>query len=113
MYKKYQIETYSELKENNLLNYLLEWAVGNAREKFFDIFKKKTQYSKKKSIIDIGTTPSLRKIHNSILSKVKKNNNVTCLSNLTANHYLKNILILKNLYKQMPEKIIYLGIHLI
>ena len=82
MYKKYQIETYSDLKENNLLNYFLERAVGNAREKFFDILKKKTQYSKKKSIIDIGTTPSLRKIHNSILSKVKKNNNVTCLSNL-------------------------------
>jgi len=82
MYKKYQIETYSELKENNPLNYLLEWAVGNARDKFFDIFKKKTQYSQEKSIIDIGTTPSLGKIHNNILSKVKKNKNVTCLSNL-------------------------------
>ena len=47
MYKKYQIETYSELKENNLLNYLLERTVDNAREKFFDILKKKLNILKK------------------------------------------------------------------
>ena len=82
MYKKYQIETYSEIKKNNILNYYLERLVGNARAKFFNILKNKTQYSHKKSIIDIGTTPSLNKIHNNILAKVKKNKNVTCLSNL-------------------------------
>jgi ubiquinone/menaquinone biosynthesis C-methylase UbiE len=104
MYKKHQIETYSELKENNLLNYLLEWAVGNARDKFFDIFKKKTQYSKKKSIIDIGTTPSLRKIHNSILSKVKKNNNVTCLSNLNCKSLSKKYTNIKKFIQADARK---------
>ena len=72
MYKKYQIETYSELKENNLLNYLLEWAVGNAREKFFDILKKKTQYSKKKSIIDIAQHLVFAKFITVFYLKLKK-----------------------------------------
>ena len=104
MYKRYQIETYSELKENNPLNYLLECVVGNARDKFFDIFKKKTQYSQKKSIIDIGTTPSLGKIHNNILSKVKKNKNVTCLSILNCKSLSKKYPNIKKFIKADARK---------
>jgi hypothetical protein len=82
-------KTYSELKKIKFINYILEKIVNNARNEFFNILKINTKYSKKKNIIDIGTTPSLDDLQNIILSKIKDNKNITCLSNLNCKILLK------------------------
>jgi hypothetical protein len=82
-------QTYSEVKKSKFFYYIFEKIANNARNKFFNILKKKTQYSKKKTIIDIGTTPSLDDVQNIILSRIKDNKNVTCLSNLDCKILLK------------------------
>ena len=41
-------QTYSEVKKSKFLYYILEKIANNARNKFFNILKKKTRYSKKK-----------------------------------------------------------------
>ena len=81
--------TYSDKKKIKFINYLFEKIGSNARNEFFNILKKNTKYSKKKSIIDIGSTPSLDVAQNIILSKIKDNKNVTCLSNLNCKILLK------------------------
>ena len=82
-------KTYSELKKIKFINYILEKIANNARNEFFNILKINTKYSKKKKIIDIGTTPSLDDLQNIILSKIKDNKNITCLSNLNCKILLK------------------------
>jgi hypothetical protein len=82
-------ETYSESKKIKFINYVFEKIANNARNEFFKILKKNAKYSKKKSIIDIGTTPSLDNIQNIILSKIKDNKKITCLSNLNCKILLK------------------------
>ena len=82
-------ETYSESKKIKFINYVFEKIANDARNEFFNILKKNTKYSKKKSIIDIGTTPSLDDVQNIILSKIKDNKNITCLSNLNCKILLK------------------------
>jgi hypothetical protein len=82
MEKKYQKETYIELKESNVFHNLIKKIIEKERNKFFIIFKKKTHYTDSKKIIDIGTTPNLNKFNNIILDKLKNNKNVTSLSNL-------------------------------
>lgn len=82
-------QTYSESKKFNFLSYVFEKIMNNARNEFFNILKKNTKYTKKKSIIDIGTTPSLDDVQNIILSKTKDNKNITCLSNLNCKILLK------------------------
>jgi hypothetical protein len=82
-------ETYSESKKIKFINYVFEKIANDARNEFFKILKKNAKYSKKKSIIDIGTTPSLDNIQNIILSKIKDNKNITCLSNLNCKILLK------------------------
>jgi hypothetical protein len=82
-------ETYSDSKKTKFINYIFEKIADNARNEFFNILKKNTKYSKKKSIIDIGTTPSLDDVQNIILSKIKDNKNITCLSNLNCKILLK------------------------
>jgi hypothetical protein len=82
-------QTYSETKKFNFLYYIFEKIANDARNEFFNILKKKTKYSKKKTIIDIGTTPSLDTVQNIILSKIKDNKNITCLSNLDCKILLK------------------------
>ena len=89
MQKKERKETYSEIKKINFINYIFEKIGTKARNEFFNILKKNTKYSKKKSIIDIGSTPSLDIAQNIILSKIKDNKNVTCLSNLNCKILLK------------------------
>jgi hypothetical protein len=64
-------ETYSESKKIKFINYIFEKIANDARNEFFNILKKNTKYSLKKSIIDIGTTPNLDDIQNFILSKIK------------------------------------------
>jgi hypothetical protein len=82
MEKKYQKETYIELKESNVFHNLIKKIIEKERNKFFIILKKKTHYTDSKKIIDIGTTPNLNKFNNIILDKLKNNKNVTSLSNL-------------------------------
>jgi hypothetical protein len=86
-------QTYSVSKKIKFINYVFERIANDARNEFFNIFKKITKYSKKKSIIDIGTTPSLDDVQNIILSKIKDNENITCLSNLNC----------KILFKKYPN----------
>lgn len=82
-------QTYCELKKFNFLSYVFKKIMNDARNQFFNILKIKTQYSKKKTIIDIGTTPSLDDEQNIMLSKIKNNKNITCLSNLDCKILLK------------------------
>jgi len=82
-------ETYSEAKKIKFINYIFEKKAIDARNEFFNILKKNTKYSLKKSIIDIGTTPNLDDVHNIFLSKIKDNKNITCLSNLNCKILLK------------------------
>jgi len=82
MNKKYQNETYIELKKSHVFHDLIKKIIEKEREKFFIILKRKTHYTNKKKIIDIGTTPNLDKFNNKVLDKLKNNKNVTCLSNL-------------------------------
>jgi 2-polyprenyl-3-methyl-5-hydroxy-6-metoxy-1,4-benzoquinol methylase len=93
-------ETYSELKKIDFKKNIFEKIVNEARKNFFNILRINTKYNKNKSIIDIGTTPSVNEYQNIILSKIKNNKNVTCLSNLDC----------EILYKKYPNiKKIILG----
>ena len=67
-----------------LNNFLLKLLNYN-RKKIFKIFLEETNYSNKNSLLDIGTTPSLKKEHNIILQQTSNNKNITCLSNLNCN----------------------------
>lgn len=86
---KIRIQTYSESKNIKFINQIFEKIAKDARNQFFNIFKENTKYSKAKNIIDIGTTPSLDDVQNIILSKIKNNENVTCLSNLNCKNIIK------------------------
>jgi transcription termination factor NusB len=87
--KKIRIQTYSESKNIKFINSIFKKIAKDARNQFFNIFKENTKYSKAKSIIDIGTTPSTDDVQNIILSKIKNNKNVTCLSNLNCKNIIK------------------------
>lgn len=77
---KHRIQTYSESKKT-IFYYFFKKITLNARNKFFEYFKNSTAYDENKSILDIGTTPSLDEEQNIILTKTINNNNITCLSN--------------------------------
>jgi len=102
-------ETYSESKKIKFINYIYEKIASDARNEFFNILKKNTKYSPKKSIIDIGTTPNLNDVQNIILAKIKDNKNVTCLSNLNCKILhkkypnIKKILIGDGRYNNLPN----------
>jgi 2-polyprenyl-3-methyl-5-hydroxy-6-metoxy-1,4-benzoquinol methylase len=102
-------ETYSESKKIKFINYIFEKIASDARNEFFNILKKNTKYSPKKSIIDIGTTPNLNDVQNIILAKIKDNKNVTCLSNLNCKILhkkypnIKKILIGDGRYNNLPN----------
>ena len=89
--------TYFEGKNIKFINYIFKKIAYNVRNDFFNILKKNTKYSSKKSIIDIGTTPILDDVQNVILSKIKSNKNVTCLSNLNCKILLKKYPNIKNI----------------
>lgn len=102
-YKNYKIEstryqTFSESKGNLFYKYIKQITI-NEREAFFNHFVENTNYSKNKSVIDIGTTPSLDDEQNIFLKKVKENKNITCLSNQNCN-------ILKEKFKNLKKIII-------
>jgi len=91
-------ETYSEAKKFFLYK-LFQKITLEAREEFFKIFLKNINYSKYKSVIDIGSTPSIDKEQNFFLDNTKDNSNITCLSN-------QDCTILKNKYKNIKKIII-------
>lgn len=78
--KKIRLETYWEAK-SSFFYFIIKKIILNARNKFFKQFVYYTKYKNNKSVLDIGTTPSLDEEHNIILEKTKKNKKITCLSN--------------------------------
>ncbi len=87
---RYRLETYTETKKK-LFYQIYKKIITSARNKFFNIFKDTTEYSDDKSVIDIGTTPSLDVEHNIFLEKTKNNHKITCLSNQNCEILKKNI----------------------
>ena len=96
--KKHREETYSEAKKEFIYTIFKKIPL-NARNQFFNLFLVNNNYSENKSIIDIGSTPSLEKEQNTFLQKVKDNPNVTCLSN-------RDCKILQKKYKNIKKVII-------
>ena len=77
---KHRVQTYSESKKSIFHNFFKKITL-DARNKFFEYFKNNTEYNNDKSILDIGTTPSLDEEQNVILTKTIDNKNITCISN--------------------------------
>ena len=73
-------QTYSESKKSIFHKFFKKMTI-NARNKFFEYFKDYTKYDDNKSVLDIGSTPTLDEEHNIILTKTRNNKNITCLSN--------------------------------
>lgn len=96
--KKHRHETYSEAKKS-LFYGVFQKITLNARNDFFNLFLVNNNYNKYKSVIDIGSTPSLEKEQNTILEKLKDNQNVTCFSN-------QNCRILQKKYQNIKKIII-------
>lgn len=96
-------EIYSEIN-NSVFKKFFNFLLKNARIKFFKILKKETNYNKNKNLIDIGTTPSLDDVHNTLLSFVKKNKNITCLSNLDCKILLEKYSNIKRVIKGDARK---------
>mgnify|MGYP001364473669 CR=1 FL=1 len=77
--KTYLHQTFYEAKAS-IFYKKIQQIIINKRDKFFNLFLKTTNFSNDKSIIDIGTTPSIEDEQNIFLEKIKNNLNVTCLS---------------------------------
>jgi len=96
--KKHRHQTYSESKKSFFYK-MFQKIIVNGRNEFFNLFTLNTNYSDDKSIIDIGTTPSLEEEQNIFLDKIKNNQNITCLSNqdckilFTKYKNIRNILV--------------------
>jgi len=86
--KRSRYQTYSEGKKSFLYNFFKRITI-KARGQFFIYFKESTNYSNEKSIIDIGTTPSLDSEQNIFLTKTQENQNITCFSNQDCKILLK------------------------
>ena len=78
--KKHHEITYWEAKKSFFYK-MIKKITLNARNEFFNLFLLNNNYSIDKSIIDIGTTPSIDSEQNFFLESVKDNPNITCLSN--------------------------------
>ena len=68
---KHRNETYSEAKKS-LLYKIIQKITLNARNEFFNLFLINNNYSKYKSIIDIGSTPSIDKEQNTFLENIRE-----------------------------------------
>jgi len=77
--KTYLHQTFYEAKAS-IFYKKIQQIIINKRDEFFNLFLKTTNFSNDKSIIDIGTTPSIEDEQNIFLEKIKNNLNVTCLS---------------------------------
>jgi ubiquinone/menaquinone biosynthesis C-methylase UbiE len=78
--RNHQNQTYSETKKS-IFYTIFKKIISDARHEFFSLFCKHTNYTDKKSIIDVGTTPSLTEEQNIFIENTKNNPNVTCFSN--------------------------------
>ncbi len=78
--KKHHEITYWEARKSFFYK-MIKKITLNARNEFFNLFLLNNNYSIDKSIIDIGTTPSIDSEQNFFLESVKDNPNITCLSN--------------------------------
>ena len=96
--EKHRVETYSEAKKTFLYK-IFQKITLNARNEFFNIFLSNNNYSKYKTVIDIGSTPSTDKEQNNFLENTKDNQFVTCLSN-------QDCRILQKKYKNIKNIII-------
>ena len=96
--EKHRVETYSEAKKSFLYK-TFQKITFKARNEFFNLFLVNNNYSKYKSVIDIGSTPSIEKEQNTFLENTKDNQNVTCLSN-------QDCRILQKKYKNIKNVII-------
>ena len=96
--EKHRVETYSESKKSFLYKIYQKITI-NQRNKFFNLFILNNNYSKFKSVIDIGTTPSIDNEQNIFLENVKNNQNVTCLSD-------QDCRIIKKKYKNIKNVLI-------
>ena len=94
--EKHQNETYSETKKSFLYK-IFQKIILNARNDFFNLFIFNNNYSKYKSVIDIGSTPSIDKEQNTFLENIKDNQNVTCLSNQDCRILQKKYKNIKNI----------------
>ena len=81
------------------LNKFISKIIKNKRSEINKIIEKQLDYQKYKSLLDVGTTPSLANHENQILKYFYKKINISCLSNL-------DLLELKTLY---PKILIHLG----
>ena len=95
--EKHRHETYSEAKKSFFYK-IIQKITLNARNDFFNLFLINNNYSKYKSVIDVGSTPSLDKEQNTFLEKTKDNQNVTCLSNQDCRILLKKYKNIKNVF---------------
>ena len=93
---KYRNQTFYEGKKS-LFYKKIQKIIINKRDEFFNLFLKTTNYSNSKSIIDIGTTPSVDDEQNIFLEKVKNNFNVTCLSTQDCRILKKKFKNIKNI----------------
>jgi len=96
--EKHRVETYSEAKKSFLYK-IFQKITLNARNEFFNLFLINNRYSKYKSVIDIGSTPSIDIEQNTFLENIKDNQNVTCFSN-------QDCRILQKKYKNIKNVII-------
>ena len=96
--EKHAVETYWEAKKSFLYK-IFQKIIINTRNEFFSLFLINIKYSKYKSVIDIGSTPSIDKEQNIFLENTKDNQNITCLSN-------QDCRILQKKYKNIKNVII-------
>ena len=96
--KRHRHETYSESK-NSYLYRIFQKTTIKARNDFFNLFQINNDYTDNKSIIDIGSTPSVDTEQNIFLENTKNNTKITCLSN-------QDCRILKKKYKNIKNILI-------
>lgn len=95
-YKKHLNQTFYEAKAS-IFYKKIQQIIINKRNEFFNLFIKTTNFSNDKSIIDIGTTPSIEDEQNIFLEKIESNLNVTCLSNQDCTVLQKRFKNIKNI----------------
>ena len=78
--KKYK-KNYIKSSSLKFLDNLTSEIIYYYRIKFYNIFKKKVNYSKNSTILDIGTTPVFNNFENILLHLYPWKNRITCFSN--------------------------------
>ena len=97
--KKHREEIYYSEAKKSFFYEIFQKIALNTRNDFFNLFLINNNYSKDKSVIDIGSTASIDKEQNTFLDNIKDNPNVTCLSNQDCsilqkrNKNIKNVII--------------------